>query len=155
MFVDKTLSNQILKEFNFEETKKNLRSYFEELEKLEWEWAKLKAQNGLTANYDFSTEYKRQPYIPIGKDTFNLSMKDNKEEQLKKYISSYHWAMSVLSNMERAYIQELFINGKSQDELVDLLGFSNFECREFRRFRKSAIYKIADFLNLIVKAKGE
>ena len=80
MFVDKTLSNQILKEFNFEETKKNLRSYFEELEKLEWEWAKLGAQKRLTANYDFASAYKNEPYSPMGKDIFNLSIKEFKED---------------------------------------------------------------------------
>ena len=151
MFNDKTLSVQILDCFNFEETKKNVNNYFIDLERLEWEWAKLNAQKGLTVNYDFSAEYEKQPYIPVGKDEFDLSAKEHKEEQLKKYISSYYWAKSVLSDTEQLYIAEYFVNRKYEDELVDLLGFNNSDSNEFRKLKKSAIYKFADFLNLIVE----
>ncbi len=48
------------------------------LEKLEWEWAKINAQKGVTANYDFSVEYTKSPYIPMEKDSFNLSAKEYK-----------------------------------------------------------------------------
>lgn len=151
MFNEKVLSKQNLGSFNFEETKKNINNYFRNLEKLEWEWAKLKVGNGLTANYNFAVEYKKQPYIPIGKDEFNLSAKEEKSEQLKKYISSYYWANSILSDKEQLYIKECFVNQKCQDELVDLLCFNNRDDHEFRRLRRSAVYKFADFLNLIVK----
>ncbi len=151
MYCDKTLSKVILENFDFEETKKNINNYFVNLEKLVWEWAKLNAQKGLTAHYDFSVEYKRQPYIPVGKDEFDLSAKNHKEDQLKKYISSYYWASSILSEIEQLYIKEYFINRKYQDELVDLLGFDSRDNHEFRRLRRSAVYKFADFLNLVVE----
>jgi len=151
MFCDKTLSFQNLENINFEETKKNVNDYFKNLEKIEWELAKLTAQKGLTANYDFSVEYKKRPYIQIGKDDFNLSAKEYKEEELKKYISSYYWAESILSDIEQLYIKEYFVNRKYEDELIDLLGFSNSESNEFRQLKKSAIYKFADFLNLVVE----
>lgn len=86
MCKDKTLSFWNLEGFNFEATKKNVINYFRVLERLEWEWAKLNAQKGLTASYDFANEYQTQPYTPIDKDTFDLAVKENKEEQLKKYI---------------------------------------------------------------------
>lgn len=151
MYKDKTLSFQNLENFDFEETKKNINNYFMNLEKLEWQWAKLNAQKGLTANYDFSTQYKKQPYLQVGKDEFCLSAKEIKEEQLEKYISSYYWALSVLSDKEQLYIKERFVNHKYEDELVDLLGFNNRDSNEFRKLRRSAIYKFADFLNLVVE----
>ena len=151
MYNDKTLSVQNLENLDFERTKKNISNYFRNLEKLEWEWAKLNAQKGLVANYDFSIEYRKQPYIPIGEDVFNLSAKEHKEEQLKKYISSYYWAKSILSDMEQLYITECFINCKYEDELADLLGFYSSDSKSFRRLKRSAIYKFADFLNLVVE----
>ena len=154
MYIDKILSIQNLENFNYEETKKNLNDYFMNLEKLEWEWAKLNAQKGLTANYDFSAQYKTQPYIPIGKDLFSLSIKDYKEEQIKRYLSSYYWARSILSDKEKLYIGEYFINRKYEEDLIDLLGFDNSDCNEFRKLKRSAIYKIADFLDLLVAKKG-
>ena len=132
---------------------KNVNDYFMNLEKLEWEWAKLQAQKGLTASYDFASEYKKQPYIhtPIGKDVFSLSAKENKGKQLKEYISSYYWAKSVLSDQERLYIGEYFINRRYEDEIVDLLSFNSSDSNEFRKLKRSAIYKFADFLNLLVE----
>lgn len=154
MYNDKVLSFQNLENFNYEETKRNVISYFVNLEKLEWELAKLNAQKGLTANYDFSVEYKRQPYIRLGKDMFNISAKANKEEQFKKYICSYYLAKNMLSEKEQLYISECFINRKFQDELVDLLGFNNRDNHEFRRIRRSAIYKFADLLDLVVEKEN-
>lgn len=151
MYKDKILSIQNLECFNFEETKKNLNNYFMYLEKLDWELAKLNAQKGLTANYDFSSLYKEQPYTPLDKDVFRLSAKEHKEEQLKQYLSTYYWAKSVLSDIEQLYITECFLNHKYEDEIVDLLGFSNSDSNEFRKLKKSAVYKFADFLNLIVE----
>ena len=137
------MCSQILESINFEETKKNVNNYFMYLERLKWELAKLNAKKGLTANYDFSAEYSKQPYSPIGKDEFCLSAKDYKEEQLKKYISSYFWAKSILSSEEQIYIEQYFVNRKYDDELVDLLGFNNVYSRGFIRLKKSAIYKFA------------
>ena len=150
------MSVQNLENYDFELTKKNVKTYFAILEKLEWEWAKLNAHKGLVANYDFSVEYKKQLYSPIGEDVFNLSGKDYKEEQLKKYISSYYWAKSILSDLEQIYITEYFVNRKFEDEVVDLLGFDSRDNNSFRKLKRSAIYKFADFLNLVVeKIKGE
>jgi len=151
MFSDKMLSIQILESFNFEGTKKNVGNYFMNLERLEWEWAKLNAQKGLTANYDFTVEYKTQPYSPIKKDVFSLSAKENKEEQIKKYISGYYWAKSILSSAEQLYIEECFINNKQECELIDMLGFNSIDCKGFKNLKKSAIYKFADFLDLIIE----
>ncbi|MDR2571369.1 MAG: hypothetical protein LBD23_13920 [Oscillospiraceae bacterium] len=147
MFRDKEFWN--LEGFNFEATKRNVNNYFRVLEKLEWEWAKLNAQNGQAVNYDFSAEYQKQPYSPIGQDEFNLSAKEIKEEQLKKYISSYHWAKNILSENEQLYINECFINQKQDGETADLLGFGSSDSREFKRLKRSAIYKFADFFNLL------
>lgn len=151
MYNDKTLSFQNLENFNFDETKKNVNNYFIYLEKLGWELAKLNAQKGLISNYDFSVEYKKQPYSPIKKDDFNLSAKDCKEEELKKYLSSFYWAKSVLSDIEQLYIVEYFVNRKYEDELVDLLGLNSSDSNEFRKLKKSAVFKFADFLNLVVE----
>jgi len=150
MFCDRTLSIQNLRNFNFEETKKNVNSYFMNLERLEWEWEKINAQKGLIANYDFKVEYKPKPYNTIGQDIFSISAKENKEEQLKQYLSSYYWAKRILSDTEQLYINEYFIKRKYEYELIDLLGFSSNDSREFRKLKRSAVYKFADFLNLIV-----
>jgi len=147
MFKDKAFWN--LEGFNFETTKRNVSNYFKVLEKLEWEFAKLNAQNGQVANYDFTTEYQKQSYIPIDKDMFNLSVKEQKGEQLKKYIASYYWAKSVLSDKEQIYIHEYFVNQKYEDEIVDLLGFASSDSNEFRKLKRSAIYKFADFFGLL------
>lgn len=151
MKMNRTLSSSNLEGFNFEETKSNVNKYFMNLEKLEWEYAKLNTQKGLTANYDFEAEYTKQPYISIGKDILNLSAKEVKEEQLREYISNYYWAKSILSDVEQLYIMEYFINQKYEDEIVDLLGFNNSDSNEFKRLKKSAIYKFADFLSLLVE----
>ena len=150
MFSNKELSIQNLDGFNFIETKKNIKDYFKNYEKLEWEWKKLNGQKGLTANYDFSVEPERKPYTPIRKDEFNISSKEQKEEQLKKCVSDYYWAKSVLSEKEQLYIKECFINRKSQIEIVGLLGYIDCDCHGFRQLRRSAIYKFADFLDLVV-----
>jgi len=151
MFRNKIMSLQNLDNFDFDETKKNITEYFMCLEKLEWEWAKLNAQRGLTANSDLSVEFQREPYIPIDKDTFGLSAKEHTEKQLREYISSYYWAKSVLSDKEQLYIREYFVNQKYEDEIFDLLEVSNRDSKEFRKLKRSAIYKFADFLNLVVE----
>ena len=121
------------------------------LETLEWELAKLNAQKGLSVKYDFATEYSKQPYIKMGKDIFNLGAKELTEEELKRYISNFYWATSILSDVEQLYIMEYFIHRKYEDEIVDLLGFDNSDSNEFKRLKKSAIYKFADFLNLLAE----
>ena len=151
MYNDKILSIENLENFDFEETKNNIKNYFNSLELLVWELTKLNAHKGLTTNYDFAVEYKKKPYIPIGKDIFSLSAKQLKEEELKKYISSFYWAMSTLSEKEQVYIQECFVNGKYEDEIVALLGFYNSDTNEFRKLKRSAIYKFADVLDLVVE----
>jgi len=150
---NRTLSSQNLDNLNYEATKMNVSNYFIDLEKLEWELAKLNAQQGLVANYDFESEYTNQPYIPIGKDTFNLIDKDNKEEELKQYISSYYWAKSALSEKEQVYINESFMNHKYDDEIIGLLGYTNTDCNEYRILKRSALYKIADFLKILKEKK--
>ena len=153
MYKNKTLSHQNLKGFDFVETKRNVKNFFINLENLELEWTKLNIQKGLTANYDFSAEYNKQPYIKIGREILNLSAKELKEEELKKYIANYYWARSILSDVEQLYIMEYFINHKYEDEIVDLLGFNNSDSNEFKRLKRSAVYKFADFLNLLVEKK--
>ena len=153
MYNNKILSIRNLKRFNFnfQETKKNVIAYFEYLERLKLEWKKLSTQKGLTAKYDFAVEYKKRPFSLIGKDTFNLSAKEIIEDELKNQISSYYWAKSVLSDKEQLYINEYFVNGKTNEELIDLLGLNSIDSNEYRLLKKSAIYKFADFLNLIVE----
>jgi len=150
MYKEKLLSVGNLN-FNFEETKKKVKDYFMDLEKAELEYEKVNAQKGLTANYDFSEEYQKQPFIPIGKDEFGLAKKDNKEEELKKYLSTYHWAISILSDKEQIYISECFVKETYGDELVSILGLESIDSREYRRLKKSAVYKFAYFLNLVVE----
>jgi len=151
MCKEKILSLPNLENFNFEETKKNVIDYFMYLEKLHWELAKLNVQKGLTANYDFSAEYTEQPYIPIRKDVFKMSIKGHKEEQLKEHLSTYYWAKSVLSYTEQLYISECFENHTYEAELVDMLGFSSVDSKAFKKLKKSAVYKFADFLDLVVE----
>ena len=150
MLKSRTLSSQNLDKFDFDKTKKNVSDYFMSMENLEWEWAKLNAQKGLTANYDFSVEYGKPPFIKLGVDMFNLSAKELTEEELKKYISNYYWAKNILSDEEQLYLIEYFVNRKYEDEIIDLLGFNNKESREFIRLKRSAVYKFADFLSLLV-----
>ena len=150
MFSDKLLSVGNLR-FNFEKTKKNVNHYFEELENLEWELKKIDIQKGLTANYDFSDEHQKQQFSNTRKDEFNLSIKEKKEGQLKKHISDYRDAISVLSDKEQVYITEYFINRKYGNELADLLELGTTDSREFRRLRRSAVYKFADVLNLVAE----
>ena len=151
MFNDKTLSIENIENLNYEETKKNVNKYFKNLEMLQWELSKLNGQKGLTAKYDFAVDYEKQPYIPIGKDEFNLSAKESTEEEFKNVILSYYWAKSVLSDVEQLYITEYYVNRKNENELIDLLGFDSIDNNSFRKLKRSAIYKFADFLNLIVE----
>ena len=149
MYSEKILSFENLENFDFNRTKKNIINYFKIIEKLQWELAKITAQNGLVVKIDFSTEYQKQPYTPVGTDIFNLSIKEQKQEQLKKYLYSYYWAKSVLSDKEQLYIEECFVHGKYEDEIIDLLGFYSANNRDFRELKRSAVYKFADFLNLL------
>jgi len=151
MQLKKTLSNQKLEGFNFEETKRNVSNYFQGLENLEWEYAKLSAQRGLTANYDFSLEYSKQPFMKLGVDMFNLSAKELTEDELKKHISSFYWARSILSDEEQLYLMEYFVNRKYEDEILELLGFNSRDNIEFKKIKRNAIYKFADFLSLLVE----
>ena len=152
MITETILSIQNLEDFDFEGTIKNLNKYFRRLERIKWEFAKLNAGKGLTANYNFALHYKNHnPYISFGKDEFGFLIKESKEEELKRYISSYYWAKSILADKEKIYINERFINNKHENELLDLLGFYSIDSRDFRRFKKIAIYKFADFLNLVIR----
>ena len=141
---------QNIDDFNFEQTKKNVNKYFISLEELKWEQARLNAGEGLIANYDLTPEDKTQEYISVGKDDFNLFAKEIKDEELKKHLSGYYWAKSILTEQEQLYITEYFINGKYEDEVVNLLGFNNTDDRAFRKLKRRAIYKFAYVLNLVV-----
>ena len=152
MYNDKILSFCNLECFNFTETKKNVKNYFKYLEKLMWEWEKLNAQKGVTANYDPSAQYKKEPYSPIGKDIFGLSVKEYKEEEIRKIIVNHHRAKNSLSHNEQVYINEYFHNRKYEDEIAFLLGIPARDSYEFKNLKKSAIYKFADFLNLLVES---
>jgi len=88
---------QNIDDFNFEQTKKNVNKYFISLEELKWEQARLNAGEGLIANYDLTPEDKTQEYISVGKDDFNLFAKEIKDEELKKHLSGYYWAKSILT----------------------------------------------------------
>jgi len=140
---------QDINSFDFVETKKNVNIYFENLDKLRWEQAKLNAQKGLTVNYDFSLEDKQQAYISVGKDEFNLSAIETNNEEIKRHLSDYHWAKSILTEQEQLYIKEYFINHKYEDEIVGLLGFNSSDSGEFRKLKRRAIYKFAYVLSLI------
>ena len=155
MYIDKTLSAQYLERFDFEEIKKSVAKYFLLLEDLLWEWQKLNTQKGLVANYDFSEEFKKQPYAPVGKDIFGLSAKEFKEDEIRKFISVYYLAKSILTDIEQDYIENYFIKRKYEDEIAVLLGFENSDSRAFRNLKRSAVYKFADFLGLAVEKKKE
>lgn len=149
----RSLSKGNLEGFNYEETKRNVNNYFMNLETLQWELEKLNAQRGLTANYDFSAEYRKQPFVQIGAEILRLSAKDLKEKELKEYISNFYWARSILTDEEQLYIMEYFIEQKYEDEIVDVLGFNNSDSRAFKKLKRSAIYKFADFLSILVQKK--
>jgi len=151
MKLSKTLSSQNLQHFNFEETKRNVNSYFMGLENLEWELAKLNAQKGLTANYDFSLEYSKQPFMKLGADMFNLSAKELTEDELKRHIASFYWARSILSDEEQLYLMEYFVNRKYENEILELLGFNSRDNVELKKLKRNAIYKFADFLSLLME----
>ena len=136
--------------FDLGKTKRNVNNFFESLEELKWEQAKLNAQKGLTVKYDCLPENKTQPYIRIGKDEFNLSAIESKNAEMQKYLLDFYWAQSILSEQEQLYITEYFVNGKYEDEVVDLLGFSSSDSSAFRKLKRRAIYKFAYVLNLIV-----
>ena len=141
---------QNLDSFDYVETKRNVSNYFEILEELKLKHARLKAGNGLTANYDFSLESKNQPYITIGKDVFNLSALEDKDVEIKKHLLGFQWAKSILSEQEQRYIIEYFVNDKYENEIVDLLGYNNSDDRGFRKLKRCAVYKFAYVLNLLV-----
>ena len=150
MKIGRSLSRHNLGGFDFDETKKNVFNYFLSIERLQWEWAKLNAQKGVSVDHDLSVEYRKQPYSPIDKDNFGLSARDCLEGEIEKYISTYYWARDVLTEKEQVYIHECFINHKYEDEIVNLLGLTNSDSNEFRTLKKSAVFKFADFLNLVV-----
>jgi len=154
MFTKKTLTKKKLKEFDFEKTKNNVRKYFEKLEHIEWELAKINIQKGLSVDYDLAVEYKRKPYIRIGKDEFCLSAKEYKEDELKNYLFSYYWGRSFLTHEEQVYIHEYFINHKYEYEIAGLFNCAYYDSYGFWKLKRSAIYKFADFLNLIEGVKS-
>ena len=136
--------------FNYKKTKKKVNKYFEDLDRLEWEKARLNVQKGLIARCDVTKEEKKQPYIPVGKDEFSLIAKAAKNEEVKKHLSGYFWAKSILTEEEQIYIMESFVNGRYQEEIADLLGFNSSDSWAFRKLKRRAIYKFAYVLNLIV-----
>jgi len=159
MKLTKTLSYQNLSHFNFVETKRNVIDYFKNLENLKWQWTKLNAQRGLVTKHEYNKERKKEGYTSIGKDIFNIATRELTEKELQKHLAGFHWATSILSDLEQLYIMEHFVNGKYEDEIIDLLGFDSRDSTEFRRLKRSAVYKFADFLNLVVekveKKQGE
>ncbi|MCL2399952.1 MAG: hypothetical protein FWC91_09470 [Defluviitaleaceae bacterium] len=151
MKLTKTLSYQNLGHFNFVETKRNVIDYFKNLENLKWEWTKLNAQRGLVTKYKFNEERKKEGYTSIGKDIFNIATRELTEKELQKHLAGFEWATSILSDLEQLYIMEYFMHRKYDEEIVDLLGFDSRDSTEFRRLKRNAIYKFADFLNLVVE----
>ena len=143
-----------MEKFNLKETKKKINRYFSDLEKLEWEQARLNIQKGLTAKYDVSNENSRQGYVATGKDEFNMKAREAKKEELEKHLEGYQWAKSILSEQELQYITECFVNGKYEDEVVGLLGFNGSDSRAFRDLKRKAIYKFAYVLNLVMRITG-
>ena len=141
---------QNINSFNIGETKRNINSFFKNIEELKWEQAKLNVQKGLTTNYDLSLENKNQFYVSVGKDEFNLSALEVSNEEMAKHLLDFHWAQSILSEQEQLYITEYFINGKYEAEVVGLLGLYSSDSRAFRRIKRRAIYKFAYVLNLLV-----
>jgi len=136
--------------FNLKETKKRVDNYFSDLDRLECEHARLSIQKGLIAQYEATEEEKSGAYITIGQDEFNLAAKAEKDEELKKHLSGYYWAKSILSKQEQRYIEEYFKNGKYQDEVVGLLGYNGSDDRGFRKLKRQAIYKFAYVLDIVV-----
>jgi hypothetical protein len=122
-------------DFNLIETKKKVSNYFMVLEKLEWEPARLNVQRGLVAKHKVADESKKQPYVVAGADEFNLSAKEAKAEKLKKHLSGYYWAKSILTAQEQLYITEYFVNDTGK--LVELLS-------ELERIRLELEYKRPD-----------
>jgi len=149
MFKDKLLSSKNLEDFCYVETKKNVEEFFRNFEKLEWRLARLN-NHSKASTYDLAVKYTNQPYIPMGKDIFNISAIDYTEEEMKQYISNYYWAKSLLSGIEQVYIEEYFLNRKYNDEVASILGIYSTDSSEYRKLKRSAVYKFADFLDLIV-----
>jgi len=143
------LSNEYLKRFDYEETKRNVENYFLILEDLKWEWKKLNAQRGLVVDFENTVEFQKQSYSPLGKDIFGISAREYKEEELRKHLASYYLAKSILTYPEQLYIEECFLNHKTEDEIVSLLEIGSKDSRIFRNLKSSAIYKFADFLGLV------
>jgi len=143
-----------IEKFDLKETKKKVNHYFMELERLEWEQARLSAGKGLTAKYDVAYENNRQGYVATGKDAFSLSAKEGKKKEIEKHLAGYQWAKSILSEQELQYITECFVNGKYEDEVVGLLGFNGSDSRAFRDLKRKAIYKFAYVLNLVMRITG-
>jgi len=150
MYNRKISLNQNVDSFDFGKTKKNVNNYFEILEGLKWEQAKLNAQKGLTANYKVQVESDKQGFITIGKDAFNLSALETNNEAMAKHLLDFYWAQSILSEQEQLYITEYFVNGKYENEVIGLLGFNASDSRAFRKLKRRAIYKFAYVLNLVV-----
>ena len=143
--------SQNLDNFNFKETKEKVKNYFSDLDKLEWEQARLKVEKGLITKYAVSLEdIRKRPFILVGKDEFNILAKAEKDEELKKDLSGFYWAQSILTEQEQLYIIEYFVNGKYQDEVVGLLGLNSSDSKAFKKLKRRAIYKFAYVLNLIV-----
>ena len=130
---------QNLDSFDLRETKKNINNYFSSLDVLAWEQARLNAQKEVTAKYEALIKDRKHPYISIGKDEFNIVAKENKDAELKKHLSGFNWARSILSKQEQLYIIEYFVNGKYEDEIVDLLGFNSIDSWAFRKLKRNAI----------------
>lgn len=147
---ERTLSIQNLRDFNFDETKKNVWKYFLGLERLQIQWAKLNAQKGMTANYNFEVEFKKQPYSPIGKDDFSLIAKEFVEDEINNYISMYFWACEVLTEEEKLYVDACFLQRKHEGEIINLLGYRSIDDNDFRVLKKSAVFKFAEFMNLVI-----
>jgi len=139
-----------LDSFNLRETKKRINDYFSDLDRLEWEQARLDIQRGLIAQYDVSNEDKKGAYVATGKDEFNLSAKEEKRKELANHLAGYQWAKNILSEQEQLYITEYFINGKYEDQVVSLLGYKGSDSMGFRNLKRKAIYKFAYVLNLVV-----
>jgi len=136
--------------FNLKETKRKVSGYFMDLEKLQWEQARLNVQKGLIAKLDIANGNEKQPYVVTDQDEFNLLAKAEKDTEIQKHLAGYYWAKSILSEQEQLYITEYFVNGKYEDEGVDLLGFNGSDDRAFTSLKRKAIYKFAYVLNLVV-----
>ena len=140
---------KLSEDFDLRETRKKVNDYFEYLERLKLERARLNIQKGLIAKLDASNESKKQANVTVGKDEFNLSAIENKEEELQKHISGYQWAKSILSEQEQLYIIECFMNGKYDDEIIGQLGFYSRDSLAYKRLKRQAVYKFAYVLELV------